>query len=266
MDLIEINQKVKAIIRQAGNYIKQERGKVKAHHITDKSLNNLVSYVDKTAELLLVKNLKEILPQAGFLTEEKTVAQDDKPLRWIIDPLDGTTNFLFGLPIYSVSIALTQDEEILIGAIFIPELDELFSATKNGGAFLNDRPIKVSRTQTIDTSLAATGFPYFKFEYMDFYMSLLEKYIRSTRGVRRLGSAAVDLAYVACGRFDFYFEMELNPWDIAAGLLIVAEAGGQTSNFDGTGSAFSGKEILASNKTLHHLLLEKPTKKRIQAK
>jgi len=153
-------------------------------------------------------------------------------------------------------VALAQDEELLVGAVYIPELDELFSATKNGGAFLNNQPISVSKTVTIAASLAATGFPYYKFEHLDRYMAMLEKYMRRTRGVRRLGSAAVDLAYVACGRFDFYFEFDLNPWDVAAGLLIVAEAGGKTSNFDGNSSAFSGKEILASNGTMHGVLVE----------
>jgi len=256
MELKIISQQVNQAVRAVGDYIKKERGLVKAKEISDKSLNNLVSYVDKTAEKMLVETLKKIVPEAGFLTEEKTVTQEDKSLRWIIDPLDGTTNFLFGLPIYSISVALAQDEDLLVGAVYIPELDELFSATKNGGAFLNSQPISVSKTITLAASLAATGFPYYKFEYMDRYMTMLEKYMRSTRGVRRLGSAAVDLVYVACGRFDFYFEFELNPWDVAAGLLIVAEAGGKTSNFDGTDSAFSGKEILASNGVMHGFLLE----------
>ena len=247
MELKIISLQVNQAIREVGAYIKNERGLVKSKEISDKSLNNLVSYVDKTAEKMLVKALKKLVPEAGFLTEEKTVAQKEKSLRWIIDPLDGTTNFLFGIPIYSVSVALAQDEDVLVGAVYISELDELFSATKNGGAFLNNQPISVSKTITLAASLATTGFPYYKFEYMDRYLAMLEKYMRSTRGVRRLGSAAVDLVYVACGRFDFYFEFELNPWDVAAGLLIVAEAGGKTSNFDGTGSAFSGKEVLASN-------------------
>ena len=256
MNLSLLHPKVNAIVREAGAYIQKQQGQVKAQEISDKSLNNLVSYVDKTAEQLLVKKLSILLPEAGFLTEEKTVTQTEKPLRWIIDPLDGTTNFLFGLPIYSVSVALAQDEDILLGAVYIPVLDELFSATKNGGAFLNNQPISVSKTTTLADSLAATGFPYYKFEQVERYMAMFEKYMRGTRGIRRLGSAAVDLVYVACGRFDFYFEFDLNPWDIAAGLLIVAEAGGQTSDFAGTGSAFSGKEILASNGLLHGFLLE----------
>jgi len=256
MELKLISNQVNQIIQVVGAYIKKERGKITAKEISDKSLNNLVSYVDKTAEQMLVSALSQILPEAGFLTEEKTVKQESKSLRWIIDPLDGTTNFLFGLPIYSVSVALAQDEDILVGAVFIPELNELFSATKNGGAYLNNQLISVSKTKTISASLVATGFPYYRFEYMDRYIAMLEKYMRETRGVRRLGSAAVDLAYVACGRFDFYFEFELNPWDIAAGLLIVAEAGGKTSNFDGKSSAFSGKEILASNGVMHGILLE----------
>lgn len=257
MDLKNINQKVNEIIVEVGTYIKQQQGKVKSKEISDKSLNNLVSYVDKTAEEMLVESLSTIVPEAGFLTEEETVVQSKKSLRWIIDPLDGTTNFLFGLPIYSVSVALAQDEDILVGVVYIPELDELFSATKNGGAFLNNRPIYVSRTKTVEASLAATGFPYYRFENIERYMAMLEKYMKTTRGVRRMGSAAVDLVYVACGRFDFYFEFDLNSWDVAAGLLIIAEAGGKTSNFEGAGSAFSGKEILASNKILHCFLLEK---------
>ncbi len=255
MNLKSISKKVNKIVKKAGLYIKSERGKVSNQDVSDKSLNNLVSYVDKTAEEILVEGLRKIIPEAGFLTEEETVKQDDNPLKWIIDPLDGTTNFLFGLPIYSVSVALADGDNLLIAAVYIPELEELFSATKGGGAFLNDKPIFVSKTKTIQTSLAATGFPYYKFEYMERYMTMLEKYMRSTRGVRRLGSAAVDLVYVACGRFDFYFEFELNPWDVAGGLLIVEEAGGKTSSFDGTKSALSGKEILASNGILHEWLI-----------
>ena len=257
MNLKNISQEVNEIVLKVGAYIKQEQGKVKSKEISDKSLNNLVSYVDKTAEKMLVENLSKIVPEAGFLTEEETVVQSKKALRWIIDPLDGTTNFLFGLPIYSVSVALTQDEDVLVGAVYIPELNELFYATKNGGSFLNSQSINVSKTKTVEASLVATGFPYYRFENMERYMTMLEKYMRTTVGVRRLGSAAVDLVYVACGRFDFYFEFNLNSWDVAAGLLIIKEAGGKTSNFEGSGSAFSGKEILASNGIIHDFLLDK---------
>lgn len=257
MQLVTISQQVNTLIQEVGRYIQQEQGRVKAKDVSDKSLNNLVSYVDKKAEISLVSGLRKILPEAGFLTEEKTTDQTDKPLRWVIDPLDGTTNFLFGLPIYSVSVALAQGEDVLVAAVYIPVLDELFSATKGGGAFLNSQRIVVSKTITLKASLAATGFPYYRFEHLERYMKMLTKYMTATRGVRRMGSAAVDLVYVACGRFDFYFEFDLNPWDVAAGLLIVEEAGGRTSNFDGTTSAFSGAEILASNGIMHGFLVEK---------
>ena len=247
---------VGALAQKVGIYIKNQQGLVTADKISDKSLNNLVSYVDKEAEKRLVKALQKILPEAGFLTEEATIKQDTKSLKWVIDPLDGTTNFLFGLPIYSVSIALVDGEDILLGVVFVPELNELFSATKGGGSFLNGQPIHVSKTKNLTESLAATGMPYYKFDHLDRYMKMFRKYLRGTRGLRRMGSAALDLAYVACGRFDFYFEFDLNPWDVAAGLLLVEEAGGKTSNFNGQKSALPAEEILASNGVLHSDVLE----------
>ncbi len=256
MDLKKMSLKVGMLAQKVGAYIKNQRGLVTADKISDKSLNNLVSYVDKQAETLIVEGLKKILPEAGFLTEEATIEQEDKSLRWIIDPLDGTTNFLFGLPIYSVSIALVEGENILLGVVYIPELQELFSATKGGGAFLNNEAISVSKTQKLSESLVATGMPYYKFDHLERYMKMFYKYMKGTRGIRRMGSAAVDLVYVACGRFDFYFEFDLNPWDVAAGLLIVEEAGGKTSNFNGKKSALPAVEILASNGLLHEAVLE----------
>ena len=244
------------LAQNVGAYIKNQRGLVTADKISDKSLNNLVSYVDKEAEKRLVKALKKIRPEAGFLTEEETIEQGTQSLKWVIDPLDGTTNFLFGLPIYSVSIALVDGEDILLGVIYIPELNELFSATKGGGSFMNGQSIHVSKTENLSESLVATGMPYYKFDHLDRYMKMFHKYLKGTRGLRRMGSAAVDLAYVACGRFDFYFEFDLNPWDVAAGLLLVEEAGGKTSNFNGQQSALPAEEILASNGVLHADVLE----------
>ncbi len=249
-----LRQTIEAV-RPVGHYIRAQRGQLSEADITDKSRNNLVSFVDREAEKKLVRALREIVPSAGFLTEEKTITTEDRALRWVVDPLDGTTNYVYGLPIYAVSVALVNGKDKLIGVIYVPEWDELFYAARGQGAFLNGKPIRVSDRCDLAQALAATGFPYYEFRHEACYMRMFEHYMHTTRGIRRLGAAAVDLAYVACGRFDFYFEFDLHPWDVAAGLLLVEEAGGKTSNFDGSGDALSGEEILASNGLLHDQLL-----------
>jgi myo-inositol-1(or 4)-monophosphatase len=180
--------------------------------------SDLVSYVDISAEKIIVEGLKAILPEAGFLTEEKTIEAGNESLRWIIDPLDGTTNFVHGVPLFSVSIALQQNDELLAGIVYEVNLDECFYAWKNGGAFLNGRKISVTATNNLRNALCATGFPYEIFPHLDRYWSTLKFLFQNSRGIRRLGSAAIDLVYVACGRFDAFYEYNLNP-DVAAEIL-----------------------------------------------
>ena len=243
----ELCDKVCNVARKAGALILNERVNFSMDKVETKGLHDYVSYVDKAAEKLIVENLQSILPKAGFLTEEKTVAQTDNCLKWIIDPLDGTTNYIHGLSPYAVSIALTLDNNPIIGVIYIVESNECFYAWKGGGCWLNGKQVKVSQAKCLADSLIVVGFPYKHFDNMDNYMKGLEFFMTATHGVRRLGSAAADLAYIACGRAEAFYEYGLNPWDVAAGVLLVQEAGGIISDFTKGNDYIYGKEVLASN-------------------
>ncbi len=240
-----------AVVKKAGGFIKSQLGKVKSGDIEEKALNSLVSFVDKEAEKMLVEGLSAIMPEAVFLTEEDTVENQEGEWQWIIDPLDGTTNFLHQLPVFSVSVALRHQEELVVGIVYEINLDECFYAWKNGGAYLNDRPVRVSESGTLEQCLLATGFPYYDYSQMQKYLQAFTYFMEHTRGIRRMGSAAVDLAYVACGRFDGFFEYSLNPWDVAAGILLVREAGGQLCDFCGSDNYLFGKEMVATNTNVH---------------
>ncbi len=247
MNLEKIVTAANNLIRETGNFLRNEITKVSATDIENKQVHDFVTYVDKTAEKKLVEGLSEILPEAGFLTEEKTTDQTEKPLRWIIDPLDGTTNYIHGLPPYSISVALINNDELIAGIIYEVTHDELFYAWKSAGAFLNGNPISVSSSKKVFDSFLATGFPFKDYKYLDNYMKTLSHFMENSQGLRRLGSAAVDLAYVACGRFDGFYEYSLQPWDVAAGAFIVMEAGGKISDFSGKKNFLFGEEIIASN-------------------
>ncbi|MFQ5445457.1 MAG: inositol monophosphatase family protein [Saprospiraceae bacterium] len=235
------------LVEEVAGFIRNEVGKVGREQITDKSLNSLVSYVDKTAEERLVAGLRKLLPGAVFLTEEATVGQEEGEFRWIIDPLDGTTNFLHQLPCFAVSVALRQGEQTILGVVYEVNRRECFHAWRGGGAFLNDRKIRVSKTEKLHDSLIATGFPYRDYERLPSYFIAFEYFMKNTRGLRRFGAAAVDLAWVACGRFDAFFEYGLSPWDVAAGVLIVQEAGGVVSDFRRGSDYLFGEELVAAN-------------------
>ncbi len=237
-------------------YISDQAKQFTSDKIEHKGLNDLVSYVDQTAERMIVKGLQAILPEAGFITEEQTIATEDKPYKWIIDPLDGTTNFIHGLPCYAISIALIYQNELVIGVVHEINRDECFYAWKDGGAYLNGKPISVSAKASLQESLVATGFPYTMFAELDAYMELLKVLMRNSHGVRRLGSAAVDLVYVACGRFESFFEYNLNAWDVAGGCLIVQEAGGKVTDFVGGDDFVFGRRLIASNGHTHKELQE----------
>jgi len=256
MNLEKICLEATSVVRAAGKFISDERKKFSSSEVVNKGQRDLVSYVDVNAEKILVEGLRKILTEAGFLTEEKTIADSNQSLRWIIDPLDGTTNFIHGVPAYSVSVALQHDDELLIGIVFEINLDECFYAWKNGGAFLNGNKISVTTTSTLQDALTATGFPYKEFPLMNRFFDTLKFFFNHTHGVRRLGSAAVDLVYVACGRFDAFFEYNLNPWDVAGGALIVKEAGGVVTDFNGGNNFLFGKEIVASNPNIYKEFLK----------
>jgi myo-inositol-1(or 4)-monophosphatase len=251
MNLENICNQVCSLTVTTADWISRESGKIGQENIEVKGKNNFVTYVDKTSEQQLVKGLKSILPEAGFITEEGS-ANDEGIYRWVIDPLDGTTNFIHKLPPYSISIGLIDSSnEIILGVVYNIAVKELFYAWKDGGAFLNGSKIKVSNVLNIEDSLIATGFPYTSFEKIAGYMESLKYFFEHSHGVRRLGSAAIDLAYVACGRFDIFYEYNLNPWDVAAGSIIVREAGGKVSDFKGGNNFLFGKELIASNNYFH---------------
>jgi myo-inositol-1(or 4)-monophosphatase len=243
----QVIQKVIEIAKEAGEFIRQQRKTFTPDKIEIKGLNDLVSYVDKTAEEKIVAGLKTVVPGAGFITEEKTINKTGERYNWIIDPLDGTTNFIHGLPVYSVSIALQEFDELILGVVYEINQDECFYAWKGSPAYLNGHEIKVSNCPTLDKSLLATGFPYYDFKKQPAYIEIFTELMRSCHGLRRLGSAAVDLAYTACGRFDGYYEYNLNAWDVAAGIVIVRQAGGEVVNFKGGDECLNTRELIATN-------------------
>lgn len=255
MDLKELTRQVGMLSTEVAAYIRDEAGKFTEAGVSSKSANNLVTHVDHTAEDRLVEALERILPDAGFIAEEGS-GEQGQGLNWIIDPLDGTTNFVHGVPCYCISIALVDGTEPLLGVVHEVTRDERFTAWKGGGAFLNGKPIRVSERKQLVDSLLATGFPYDDFGHESEYMDLLRELMHRTRGIRRLGSAAADLAYVACGRFEAFYEYGLNSWDVAAGVLLVREAGGKVSGFRPTKDPVFDEEIVASNSAIHDELLE----------
>jgi myo-inositol-1(or 4)-monophosphatase len=255
MALTNIANQVIEIAKQAGDFIRQERKTFDSDKIEYKGLNDMVSYVDKTAERIIVEGLRKVLPEAGFVTEEKTTTTIGERYNWIIDPLDGTTNFIHGLPAFSVSIALKKYDELVLGVVYEINQDECFYAWKDAPAYLNGKEISVSKNTTVGTSLLATGFPYYDFGKQAAYIELFAELMKSSHGLRRIGSAAVDLAYTACGRFDAFYEYNLNAWDVAAGIVIVKQAGGQVVNFKGGSEVLETRELLATNGKITEELL-----------
>ncbi len=232
----------------AGEFIAAEFGTVGSDDIEVKSLNSLVSYVDKKAEEIIVDKLSTLLPDAAFITEEDTVDQgEDKQYTWIIDPLDGTTNFLTGIPHFSVSIALANKKGIIAGVVYDVMRKELFSASKGGGFMINGVASKSLQSKPLSEAIIVTGFPYAKNHDFKKTLEVVAYFLENARGFRRLGSAALDLAYVATGRLDLYYESNLNIWDIAAGVLLVEEAGGQVIDYQGGSSFLERGEIIAGH-------------------
>jgi len=247
MNYQEITLQVCEIARTTGSFMAKERITFDDSKIEVKGVHDLVSYVDKTAEIRIIEALQSLIPDAGFIAEEGTNDKRGERFNWVIDPLDGTTNYIHGLPIYSVSIALLDNNELVSGVVYEVGHDECFYAWKGGGAFLNGKSIRVSTRSEIGNALLATGFPYSDFSRLDAYVEMFKWAMTSARGIRRLGSAAADLAYVACGRFDAFWEYDLKPWDVAAGALLVAEAGGKVTDYKGGSDYLFGKEIVATN-------------------
>jgi len=234
----------------AGKIIRANRQQPK--NIAYKGPIDLVTSVDRQCERKIVGILQENFPGHSILAEEETnVEAPQSQYRWIIDPLDGTTNFAHGYPQFCVSIALEQNREIIIGLVYDPLRRECFRAIRGQGATLNGQPIQTSSVNDLDKALLATGFPSDHREHADFYLSYFRAFMTRCQGIRRGGSAALDLCYVACGRLDGFWELKLNPWDTAAGALVVTEAGGKLSGFSGAPFLISGDETLAANIQLH---------------
>lgn len=243
-----LNQVI-AVAKKAGAFIRKERENFNYEKVEIKGLNDLVSYVDKTAEEMIVKGLQEIFTESGFIVEENTLSET-KEYNWIVDPLDGTTNFIHGIACYAVSIGFEYKGEIILGVVYEVSRDECFYAEKGKGAFLNGKPIQVSTRKDLSESLIGTGFPVYNFERIDSYFATLNYFMKHTHGVRRIGAASADLCYLACGRLDAFFEYNLKPWDVAAGALIVKEAGGTVRDFSAGDNWLFGKEISCANTLL----------------
>ncbi len=241
---------------EAGRFLSMNIGKIK--HIEHKQgeERNLVTEIDKKSEQLIIEKIKKRFPQHDFLGEESGGHKAVSDYKWIIDPLDGTTNYTHGLRIFCTSIGLEFKGEMILGVIYDPSSDELFTAEKNKGAYLNNRKIQVSRTERLMESLIVTGFPYDIKVNPHNAVQHFSNVLMETQAVRRLGSAALDLSYVACGRFDGFWEVTLNPWDMAAGVLILQEAGGKFTNFKGFPSDIYTPNVLATNGIIHNQLVE----------
>lgn len=235
------------VIDRAGDIIRENDAKPRTITLKGRK-NDLVTETDLAVELFLKERLAKLVPEADFLAEETAKEAGLDGLKWIIDPVDGTTNFAHGLPLVATSVALARDGVPILGVVNLPLMREMFAAAKGEGARMNGRPISVSTRKTVRESLLAIGFPYAIETFLDEVLAQFRAALPNSRGMRRLGAAALDLAYVACGRMDGFFEIDLSPWDTAAGMLLVQEAGGTATRFDGISEHFPGApDILAAN-------------------
>jgi myo-inositol-1(or 4)-monophosphatase len=247
IQLSEICETVCNIARAAGKFMLDERENFSSDKVETKGLNDFVSYVDKKTEELIVSQLSPLITDAGFLTEEKTVRQSqNSKYTWIIDPLDGTTNYIHGLSPYAVSIGLTEDNIPVLGVVYIASADQCFYAWKGGKALMNGKEIKPSVADSVKDSLVITGFPYKLGKKVDNYMNFMKYLTSHSHGVRRLGSAAADLVYVAVGWAEVFFQTDLHPWDVAAGAFIAQQAGAIVTDFKGGDNFLFGHSILAT--------------------
>jgi myo-inositol-1(or 4)-monophosphatase len=250
MDYKALCQASVEIAVEAGEFIFSRLNSISPREVETKGRHNFVTEVDKEAEILIIGKLKSLVEGAGFIAEEGTSSFRGEKYNWVIDPLDGTTNFIHGAPPVAVSIALVENNIPVTGVVYEIWMKEAFYAWKDSAAYLNGKEINVSATSGVKDALIATGFPYHNYDRLKGFMKSMDYFFGNTHGVRRLGSAATDLAYVACGRFEGFYEYNLSPWDVAAGALIVTRAGGRVSDFNGGDGFLFGKEIVASNKNV----------------
>jgi len=251
MDLQNVCNQAIEIIKATSKYISSESETFDKKRVESKGMHDFVSFVDKNSEKKLVEGLKSLVTNVGFIAEENTVKTSDSQYKWIIDPLDGTTNFIHGLAPHAISVALMDGKEIILGVVHEISRNETFYSFKGSKAYLNGKEISVTNAPKVKDSLIATGFPYYDYKSMPQFLKSLDYFMRHSHGIRRLGSAATDLAYVACGRFEAFYEYSLSPWDVAAGAFIVEQAGGKVCDFSGGDNYIFGKEIIASNAMIY---------------
>jgi len=241
--------------RDAGRFLKENVGRVRSIETKKGEVRNLVTEIDKGSEARIIRAIRSRYPDHAILAEESGASDAQGEYRWIVDPLDGTTNFLHGLPVFCVTIGIEHRGEIVAGVVYDPNFDELFTAEKGSGAYLNGKRIAVSENAELINSLLVTGFPYDIAVNPDHAVEHFVEFLKEARGLRRLGSAALDLCYVASGRLDGFWEVNLHPWDMAAGILLVSEAGGRVSDFHGERMSVYGRRILASNGMIHEEMM-----------
>jgi len=241
------------VARGAGEILRRNYGKRQSIHY--KGEINLVTDVDRQSEAYIMERIRSAFPEHGILSEESSEVTSPSPYRWIIDPLDGTTNYAHNYPCFCVSVAFERDGELLAGSVFDPLLSESFTAWAGGGAFLNGERIAVSTVIELRRSLLSTGFSYDVKQSTDNNLDFFREFVFTGQAIRRDGSAALDMCYLACGRFDGFWELKLKPWDTAAGLLILREAGGVATRLDGSAYDIHQPDILASNGRIHEQMM-----------
>ena len=242
--------------KDAGKFLKYSIGRVRNVETKKGEVRNLVSEIDKMSEEKIIGTIKRHFPNHAILAEESGGTESQAEYKWIIDPLDGTTNYTHGFPVFCVSIGIEHKEKLIAGVIYDPNFDELFTAERGKGAFLNGKKISVSKRATLNESMLVTGFPYNISENPNRAIERFINFLVKAQAVRRMGSAAIDLAYVAAGRYEGFWEVALNPWDVAAGVLLIEEAGGKVTSFDGGAYSIYKPELLASNGIVHQQMIE----------
>jgi len=256
LNLETITEKVRELAIKTGAFLKEERVNFNRERVEEKNSHDYVSYVDKESERRIVACLSDILPEAGFIAEEGSGNLENEEYCWLVDPLDGTTNYIHNNAPYCVSIALRNKKELLVGAVYEVCRDECFWAWKGSKAYLNGEEIHVSDVSAMDTAFIALGFPYNYKEYKPMALHIVQELYGKVGGLRLQGAAAAEICYIAAGRFEARIESYLGPWDIAAGTLILMQAGGKVTDFEGGDTFYSGHQVLATNGKLHNQLLD----------
>lgn len=255
---LQLLETAKQAARLGGSIIKKGFGKLEADQIDLKGKGDFVTDLDRSSERAILDHIRSVFPDHVFHAEESGHSGSGESLyRWLVDPLDGTANYVQGIPFYCVSIGVMREKEIHAGVVYDPERDEMFWAVRGGGAFLNGRPIRVSEKENMEYAALASGFPWRSQKFIDPYLACFKALFLEAAAIRRLGAAALDLAYVACGRFDGFWEMRLNPWDIAAGVLIIQEAGGLVTDFRGEEDYLRSGNVVAGTPAIQKKMLVK---------